>query len=284
MKKANIIILSGQSNAVGVGFVNCLSRHFNEEKVNEYLNGYENIKINYFSHDKRSHGFVKVTVGCTEIQKFTIGPEVGIAEFINENFEGEEFFIVKSAVGGADLKRDFRSPSSGGNYCADAFGDQYEDMLGAFFGGKPIKAGWCYNELVKILHESIDYLTSNGYEPVIKAFCWMQGESDAGCIEDVNNYHELYANMISDLKAEFVPFIKDCAFIDAGISTIWAEYIKMNEFKKNYAETHENSFFIDTIAAGLTTTFEPVESPDIYHYDSDSVIKLGKLFAEKISF
>ena len=45
MKKAKIIVLSGQSNAVGVGHVKCLKRSFTEAKIEEYFNGYGNIKI-----------------------------------------------------------------------------------------------------------------------------------------------------------------------------------------------------------------------------------------------
>ena len=47
MKKANVIILAGQSNAVGVGHVSYLPRHFSTEKVREYENGYERVLINY---------------------------------------------------------------------------------------------------------------------------------------------------------------------------------------------------------------------------------------------
>ena len=72
MKRADIIILAGQSNAVGVGHTKCLKRHFSDEKIKEYFDGYENVKINYYSHDKKSNGFVKTTVNCTEISKDTV--------------------------------------------------------------------------------------------------------------------------------------------------------------------------------------------------------------------
>ena len=121
MKKARIIVLSGQSNAVGVGHIKCLKRSFTEEKIEEYFRGYENIKINYYSHDKKSDGFITTATGCTELKKETIGPELGIAEYLTEKFPGEEFFIVKFAVGGANMKRDFLPPSSGGYYNVENF-------------------------------------------------------------------------------------------------------------------------------------------------------------------
>lgn len=65
---------------------------------------------------------------------------------------------------------------------------------------------------------------------------------------------------------------------------MWKYYKEMNESKSKYASEHENCCFIDTIAHGLTTNNEPEGAPDWAHYDSDSVVKLGRLFAEKIVF
>lgn len=40
--------------------------------------------------------------------------------------------------------------------------------------------------------------------------------------------------------------------------------------------------YIDTIDAGVVTTKEPDDAPDLGHYDSDCVVKPGHLFAEAI--
>ena len=282
MKKAKIIVLSGQSNAVGVGYTKYLKRSFTDEKIKEYYGGYKNIKINYYSHDKKSDGFTITTVNCTEVHKDTLGPEVGIAEYINSKFPEEEFFIVKFAMGGASLMRDFLSPSSGGYYNVENFKNEYSDFMDAFFTNKPIKAGWCYTGLVSILRDSIKYLEENGLSPEIIGFCWMQGESDSTDLEHVENYKVYFDNFINDLKDDFSQYIKNCVFVDAGISETWNCYKEINQFKKEYAENHSTFSYVDTIENGLTTQYEPVEKPDIYHYDCESVIKLGKLFIENI--
>ena len=116
MKRARIIVLAGQSNAVGVGFVKCLSKHFDKAEIEKFHAGYPNIKINYYSHDKKSGGFVPVTVGCTEINKFTVGPELGMARYFDRKYPGEEIFIVKCAFGGTNLHRDWASPSASEAY------------------------------------------------------------------------------------------------------------------------------------------------------------------------
>ena len=277
MKQAKIIVLSGQSNAAGVGYANCLSRHFSEEKIKKYRNGYEHVKINYISYDCFSNGFVP-----TKIDKETIGPELGIAEYLSGKYPDEEFFIVKFAVGSASLRHDFLPPSRGGSFDIHSIKEEYLDIFRAFRNTEPTKAGWCYNALVRLLHDSISLLKKDGYTPKIIGFCWMQGESDACLSEHVANYKTDFDVFVKDFKNEFSEYLSNCIYADAGISEIWPFYREMNSFKKEYAQNHSDFRYIDTIAHGLTTTCEPAEEPDIYHYDSDSVIKLGKLFAKQI--
>jgi hypothetical protein len=147
--------------------------------------------------------------------------------------------------------------------------------------GDPAYAGWCYWELVKLLRESIRTLEERGMAPSVKAFCWMQGEGDADVPEHAEKYAERYAGLIGDFCDDFSGYIdENCVFADAGISTIWPLHARVNDIKRRFAADRENCVFIDTIAAGLTTENEPYGSPDIYHYDSDSVIRLGQLFTE----
>ncbi len=272
MKKAKIIVLAGQSNAVGVGFVEYLPNHFDDDTVAKFKNGYENVLINYFSHDKKSGGFVPVSVGCTEVSKDTLGPEVGIAQTLTEKYPDEEFFIVKCAFGGTNLFRDWLPVSCGGDYDENACAD----------GENNRKAGWCFNELMSIMAESITELKNMQYSPEIIAFCWMQGESDADAMEHVSDYSLRYETLLADFAAEFGSYYNNCIFVDGGISEIWPLYREMNEVKKDFARKADNRFFIDTIACGLTTANEPQPEVDIAHYDSDCTVKLGRLFAERI--
>ncbi len=281
MKNATVIILAGQSNAVGVGHVCYLPRHFSAEKVREYEAGYDRVHINYYSHDKKSNGFVSAGLGCTEVSKLTVGPEVGIAEWFSETYLGEELFIVKCAYGGTSMWRDWLSTSDEG-YDPTAYADQVPNVVDSINRGEPLRAGWCYNELVKLTRESLDVLKGEGYEPRIRGFCWMQGEADACMEEPLHRYAERYHNLLTDFSAAFADTVDGCLFVDAGISEIWPFYREMNEIKAAYAAVRENCVFVDTIAAGLTTGHEPEGEVDIYHYDSDSVIKLGHLFGEAL--
>ncbi|MBE7086973.1 MAG: sialate O-acetylesterase [Clostridiales bacterium] len=275
MKQAKIIILAGQSNAVGVGFTKYLSKHFDKKTETQFRNGYENVLINYSSHGIKSHGFVKTKTNCTESAKDTLGPEVGIAKKLSENLMGENFFIVKCAFGGSSLYNDWISPSD-----LRHISNVEVDLNKAIQCTEVMPAGWCYNELEKLLKESIELLINDGYTPTIHAFCWMQGESDT-TKENVDAYIDRYDRLLDDLKSTFTPYFESCKFIEAGISTVWNLYQELNENKKNYAEK-KGHIYIDTIKAGLTTTNEPEDAPDIYHYDCESVVRLGELFAEAI--
>lgn len=275
--KAEIIVLAGQSNAVGVGHVRYLPRHFSAERLERFEKGYENVLINYYSHDKKSNGFVKTTLGCTEVSKDTVGPEVGIADSLSLRYPDKTVYIVKCAFGGTNIVSDWASPARGDVYDALSFGDG--DTADKHYR----RSGWCYNELIKIMNESIDMLISKGYEPEIRAFCWMQGESDAIDERTVAPYIKHYKMMLGDFEKSFSKYLGGCIYIDAAISEQWKYYKEINAQKLLHAGKTVNSFFIDTIANGLVTAKEPEDEVDIAHYDSDCIIKLGELFAEKIN-
>lgn len=281
MRKASILILAGQSNAVGVGHVAYLPRHFSPEKITEFEVGYPRVRINYFSHDKQSGGFVPTGLNCAELTKNTFGPEVGMAEYLHGRYPEEEFFIIKCAVGGTCLWRDWISPSCGDGYDPTSFADQTESATYNIDHGLPMRPAWCYNELVKITSESLSTLKEWGYEPTIKGFCWMQGEADACDPAFVAEYERRFAAMIGDFTKTFAPYTRDMKVVDAAISEIWPQYREINAIKEHYAAAN-GGIYLDTISHGLTTAHEPEGAVDIYHYDSGSVVALGRLFAASI--
>lgn len=282
MKKAKLIILAGQSNAVGVGYTKYLYKCVDEKTEKVFRDGYENVLINYCSHGIKSNGFVKTRINCTESAKDTFGPELGIAKNLTERYPDETFYIVKCAYGGTSLWHDWRSPSGKGEYCTNATDTEVPDIVASINSPNHPRCGWEYNTLVELLKNSIALLEKDGYEPEIKAFFWMQGESDAGVDILLNNYVGLYDALLSDFRSTFGNYIaKDCVFVDAGISEIWDNYQKMNEQKREYAQK-QGSVFMSTIDLGLTTKTEPEEEPDIYHYDAKSVLILGENFAKNL--
>ena len=263
----DVVVISGQSNAVGCTHIDCIPESMGYDYYETYMAGYPGIQIAYDSWTKdivndqtvfysqnqsRDNGFMKVMLGQGNSQA-SFGPEIGIAERLNDKYSGK-LFLIKYACGASNLKDDWAKRDS--------------PMYGRFIN------------YVKLQMQN---LKDMGYLPTIKAFCWMQGEGDS-----YEGYYQVYydnlvefvGNVRTDLKE--LAGNKNMPFIDAGInnSPQWQFYRKVNEAKEQFAADSENNIYIDTIAAGLHTNQEPFDTPDTAHYDTESQVLLGNLFAQ----
>ena len=267
-KSVDVVVISGQSNAVGCTHVDCIERSMGYEKLEEYMTGYEGIQIaydcwtkgvlpdgntTYYSQNKRQDGkFYKVMLGQGNSEA-TFGPEIGIAEAMHEKYAGK-LFLIKYACGASNLKDDWAQRKS------------------------PM-----YNRFVTYVKKQMDNLKSMGYKPTIKAFCWMQGEGDS-YVGYYDHYYENLQTFVGNLRTDLKELSgdKDFPFIDAGInnSPEWEYYRQVNEAKKQFANDSEDNYYIDTIAAGMHTNKEPFNNVDTCHYDTESQVLLGHLFAE----
>ena len=266
-KPIDVIVISGQSNAVGCTHTNCISDSISKMKYYEYIEGYPGIQIAfdswtkdvvnnktvYYSQNKsKDDSFVKVMLGQGNSLS-TFGPEIGIAESMHEKYDNK-LFLIKYACGASNLKDDWMNKDS--------------PMYGRFIS------------YVKL---QMNNLKGMGYKPTIKAFCWMQGEGDAwdGYYQE---YYENTKTFVGNVREDLKEFSGEgtLPFIDAGISNSkqWQYYRQVNEAKKQFASESEYNIYIDTIENGLHTDQEPFNTPDTAHYDSESEVLLGKLFAE----
>ena len=56
-KPVDVVVISGQSNAVGCTHAKCITRSIGAEAYSTYMTGYNDIKIAYDSTDKKFHLF-----------------------------------------------------------------------------------------------------------------------------------------------------------------------------------------------------------------------------------
>ena len=261
-KPATVILLNGQSNASGVGSVNYLEAKSGPDDFNRYEDGYDNIFINFFSengnHSSQSR-FIKAKIGqgCTPDY---IGPELGLADLLAQQYPDQLFFILKYSWGGSNLHTRWRAPSSRGDT-----GDLYEAFI-------------------NFTTASMDYLRAKNYAVFIDAMCWMQGESDAYS-PHAQNYKNNLTYFVRDIRRNLGEYTDDeLHFIDAGIydSPLVTEYITINQAKRDVAALSLNNHYFDTIDAGLTYNQEPEENPDLAHFDALSTLQLGYLFANQV--
>lgn len=261
-KTARVVLLGGQSNASGCSHNEYLEKNLSAEEYAEYENGYDNVYINYLSGLNQSQEFVKCTISQGEMEN-SFGPELGMADKLNELYPNDSFFIIKCAWGGTNLFEQWLSPTSKG------------------------KTGKLYKQFVAFVETSMNYLISKNYNVSIEGMCWMQGESDSFSVEHATGYQTHLTNLIQDLRTEFSRYAaKDgIAFIDAYIAdnpVFWVYCDMVNASKKSVAETVDKVALVDTITHGLQTDKEPEPTPDIPHYDALSEIKLGHLFIEEL--
>ena len=267
---AKVFVMCGQSNMEGntkidnfEAFCNDTSREYN----NYVKFGFKKTRISYWTSKSGNYSnpvdpiagkFRSVRLG----QGFTLnhfGPEIGIAErldtILDEENDNPVYFIkfTKGATGLAN-KDEWLPPSMGGNSSS-----LYTMML-----------TYVYNNI-----------------PDLKGFLGMQGETDSGGGIETENYEANTRGLIESFREEFKDYAKTkIAFIDAAISekSIWSAQERINQAKQNVASEKEENYYIETRADGLDLNVGDEEhgGGDIYHYNIDSMVKLGNAFADVI--
>ena len=260
-QRVKVILLLGQSNATGCGLNSYLEKNLGTETYATYEEGFPSVLINYCLDDhKTSSGgeFVKVDMTCGSTDGY-FGPEVGMAEVLSKEYEGETVIILKYSMSGYSLHHHWLSEG---------------------------KRGSIYEAFLKFAITYMDALRNNRYDARIGAICWMQGESDTTDFK-AERYYDNQTRFVSYLREDLSPYAEDGGiyFIDAGISNSpYCEpaYPAVNAAKLEFSKDSHLNLYFSTIDEGLTIHLEPEEEPDWGHYDSMSVLKLGHLFGEYI--
>jgi len=260
-QRVKVVLLLGQSNATGVALNSYLEKQLETQDYDAYINGFPAVLINYCldNHEASSDGeFVKVDMTCG-MDEGHFGPELGMAEVLAEEYENETVVILKYTMSGYSLSSHWLSQGERGSI---------------------------YEAFLKFTKTYMDALRTSNYDARIGAICWMQGESDAA-----DGMAELYY----DNQTRFVSFLREdlsgyeeeggIYFIDAGIydaPICQPDYLIVNKAKTEFNKTSPLNMYFSTIDEKLTFHLEPEEEPDLVHYDSMSVLKLGHLFGEHV--
>lgn len=253
LKKIDVYLIAGQSNAVGCTNINTLPEGFKGEvfdRITLYHEG--NFCPTYYG--KLNKG-VRLGMGCNEDH---IGIEYGMAKYFQENTTNE-IALIRYGYGGSNLYLDWQPRFLWKD--EPSFISQY---------------GFSYKIWAQTVVNGLNKLMEKGYLPEIKGLAWMQGESDADKTEEIaNNYYDNLCDLIFSMRTELR--IPDLPVAIGEISTQtniapWADIVRKNQLK--FTENDENSILVSTkdIPAGK----------DGLHYDGIEDIKLGMRFAEKL--
>lgn len=273
---AKVIVIAGQSNAVGWTYSKNLKTVVTPEEYEKYRAGFDNVKIFYSNAPLQSDdaqtktknensAFEPVKLGqgrYTSLEDGAFGPEIGLAAYLTENYPDETFYIIKDATGGATLHGSWLCPSSLG-----LFEKTEEDIT-------------LYNHLMKKVDDGMATLKADGVDARILSFVWMQGENDAQSY--AFDYPTLWNNFIGDVTAAFEEkgYLTETGLttIDGGITQRWTNYDVVNAAKERYAAVSSKAYFVE-VAHEDWLTYDR-DNTDYAHLDALSMIRLGNEFGK----
>ena len=256
---AKVILIGGQSNAVGVSQNSELRKKIDSDKYQEYMNGYSNVQIMYDNCSGNANSsFVNTKLGQA-VNAAAFGPELGIAEYLATNFPDEKFYIIKYAMGGSVLETQWYNAAT--------------DTVGELLAG-----------FTSFVWQGLEKIEAEGLTPKIIGFVWNQGESDAIWLPQSSRYYANQEGLVNYVRTTFADYAsaKGIGFIDAGIvGNIWSAYKNVNMQKYEFSLASPINFYIETTDYEIINTLE--ENNDVAHYDSLGMIKLGQLYGAEIA-
>ena len=283
----DMYLIGGQSNAAGYSAKGNLREEFENVgyagAVDKSLmfGTYGNENIESFSEFQWS-----VTTGLGKDSN-SIGPEYGLAKVLNDKYSGtKKAFIFKSAAGGTAL-RDVSGSGSGsyGNwYPRSRWPEGYTPSLE--IGAGP--TGVQYQLFVENFRHVYNELVDNGYQPTVKGMVWMQGCDDLGFASE---YAGLLKSFITDMRADLTSItqsdLSTMPFIIGKIATSLGHYdnAQVPEFNAMQEKVSKDMVRVKTVETSdliLVNKDGSINGTDMYHFNTNDAVTLGRRFAEKL--
>ena len=249
----NVYLIMGQSNASGCSPYSFLETS-HPDVYAKYSVGNEKVKISFDEVSQTETNFVNTKFDQGHCAGY-FGPEIGMAETFSA-FD-ETSYIVKASLSGSCLQTQY----------VDRYGNKYE----------------YYDRFITFIKNQVGKLELDGKNPRIRGVFWMQGESDSSDL--VYNYGQaqqhFYEYLLEDLNKWIYGYFN---FVDAYISTKskhWPHPVELNAQKQGFCDRNDHCYCIktngeDENAISLDLKFESGEGEDYAHYDSRSMLLLGK--------
>ena len=253
----DVYLIMGQSNASG-----CSQQKYLETKDSEiyqkYTQGNSHVLLSYDCDDHIQKDFVPTKFGTGNTEDF-FGPEIGIAETLNQKEATQ--YIIKASWSGSCLQ------------------NQYVNK-----DGKKLRL---YKRYISFIKGQLKSLEKQGKNPRLRGVFWMQGESDSFLLS--YDYKVASKYFFDYLRTDLNKWIYEYFnIVDAYIYTrgiCWTEPEIINTCKQQLADENEHWYCIktngeDNSAITLNLKSDCGEGEDLAHYDSLSMVLLGKTAGE----
>ena len=258
----NVYLIMGQSNASGVSPFSYVES-YEPELYQRYMKGNEKVLITYDVDGRVENNYVptKFGYGCNEE---TFGPEIGIAEVLSQ--KQDLSYIIKASYGGTCLMTQYVSEK----------GKKHE----------------LYNHYINFIKQQLMKLEGEGKNPRLRGVFWMQGESDS-FLDYKDQYDKAEQYFFDYLRHDLNEWIYEYFnIVDAYIFTrgiCWVDPEVINGCKDKFAANNEHAYCIktngeDETAIKLYLKCETDEGDDLAHYDSKSMLLLGKTAGEYLTY
>ena len=197
----------------------------------------------------------------------SIGPELGMAYVLKDELtEDKPVYFIKCGISGSGFaQNDSQGDKINWNVEKD------ENLYLSFL--KPYT-----QNCLKLIEDE-------GKKPVIKAFLWNQGESDADSSK-IPLYNDRMNALLGVFKEDFNDYAPDqdgenIAFVDALIYEEGKDLTKqLNDTKLQNIAAHDNYYYVDATKrqGGLSLTM----GGDNLHYDLKSIFRLGMAYGQAL--
>ena len=254
----NVYLIMGQSNASGVSPFSYIES-YEPDLYQRYMQGNEKVLITFDVDGRVEKNYVptKFGQGCNEEH---FGPEIGIAEVLSE--KQDLSYIIKASYGGTCLMTQYVSEK----------GEKLE----------------LYNHYIEFIMNQLNKLNSEGKNPRLRGMFWMQGESDTH-LNYKNKYYVAEQYFLDYIRHDLNDWIYEYFnYVDAYISSrsiFWYSPEIINACKERVCTNNDHCYCIktngeDETAITLYLKCETDEGEDAAHYDSKSMLLLGKTAGE----
>ena len=253
----DVYLIMGQSNASGVSPFSYLES-YDADLYQRYLTGNSKVLISYDVDERIENNYVSTKFGYGNTDQY-FGPEIGMAEVFSQ--KEETTYIIKASYSGSCLMTEYVSEK-----------------------GKKLKY---YKRYINFIKQQLMALEDKDINPRLRGVFWMQGESDS-FLDYKDQYYNAEQYFFDYLRSDLNEWIYEYFnIVDAYIFTrgiCWVDPEIINGCKDEFAMKNEHAYCIktngeDETAIKLYLKCETDEGDDLAHYDSKSMLLLGKTAA-----